>query len=273
MLPIPAEVRALERRGAARGRRPSSRPAAPTAARRTRAAIAAVDALGERMNAWVYEQARRLTAAGKLVGVVGGDHSVPFGAIRAAAEEHPGPGRPPPRRPLPTCATPTRASAGRTRRSCTTCCATSPAVARIVQVGIRDYSDDEDALITANPDRAASPSSIPTSAAQLFDGEAWSRITHRIVAALPREVYLSFDIDGLDPALCPHTGTPVPGGLSFPEVSALLRAVVETRPPHRRLRPQRGRARSRRRGVGRQRRRAAALQADRIRAPVQLTSE
>ena len=34
----------------------------------------------------------------------------------------------------------------------------------------------------------------------------------------PREVYLSFDIDGLDPALCPHTGTPVPGGLSFPEV-------------------------------------------------------
>jgi agmatinase len=63
---------------------------------------------------------------------------------------------------------------------------------------------------------------------QLFDGEAWSRITHRIAAALPREVYLSFDIDGLDPALCPHTGTPVLGGLSFPEVSALMRAVVET---------------------------------------------
>ena len=33
---------------------------------------------------------------------------------------------------------------------------------------------------------------------------------------LPEQVYLSFDIDGLDPTLCPHTGTPVPGGLSFP---------------------------------------------------------
>ena len=49
-----------------------------------------------------------------------------------------------------------------------------------------------------------------------------------MLESLPQHVYLSFDIDGLDPALCPHTGTPVLGGLSFPEVSALLRAVVET---------------------------------------------
>jgi agmatinase len=41
-------------------------------------------------------------------------------------------------------------------------------------------------------------------------------------------VYVSFDIDGLDPALCPHTGTPVVGGLSFPEASGLLRTLVES---------------------------------------------
>jgi agmatinase len=51
---------------------------------------------------------------------------------------------------------------------------------------------------------------------------------NRIVAELPRTVYVSFDIDGLDPSLCPHTGTPVPGGLSFAEAAALLRGVVES---------------------------------------------
>jgi agmatinase len=49
-----------------------------------------------------------------------------------------------------------------------------------------------------------------------------------MVALLPRDVYVSFDVDGLDPSLCPHTGTPVPGGLSFPEACLLLRTVVES---------------------------------------------
>jgi agmatinase len=46
------------------------------------------------------------------------------------------------------------------------------------------------------------------------------------VAELPREVYVSFDIDGLDPALCPGTGTPVLGGLSFAEATRILKEVV-----------------------------------------------
>jgi agmatinase len=41
-------------------------------------------------------------------------------------------------------------------------------------------------------------------------------------------VYVSFDIDALDPALCPNTGTPVVGGLSFAEAVALLRTLVES---------------------------------------------
>ena len=45
---------------------------------------------------------------------------------------------------------------------------------------------------------------------------------------LARNVYLSFDIDGLDPSRCPHSGTRVPGGLSFQQVVALLSYVVES---------------------------------------------
>ena len=58
---------------------------------------------------------------------------------------------------------------------------------------------------------------------------------------------ISFDIDGLDPALCPHTGTPVPGGLSFAEAVAPAAHGGRHRAQDRGLRPERGRARPRRR--------------------------
>ena len=225
MLPIPGEVRAWSdeaRRVAA----PIIAAGGSDGSAAHAAAIATVDGLGDRMNGWVYEQARRLTAAGKLVGVLGGDHSVPYGAIRAAAEAHPGMGV----LHLDAHADLRDAYEGFRWSHASimfNVLRDLPGVGRIVQVGIRDYSDDEDALITARSDRLTTFFD-PDLRRQLFEGENWSRIVHRIVATLPREVYLSFDIDGLDPALCPHTGTPVLGGLSFPEVSALLRVVVET---------------------------------------------
>ena len=49
-----------------------------------------------------------------------------------------------------------------------------------------------------------------------------------VLDPLPHNVWLSWDIDGLDPSLCPNTGTPVPGGLSWQQAMALLRALVES---------------------------------------------
>jgi agmatinase len=49
-----------------------------------------------------------------------------------------------------------------------------------------------------------------------------------IIESLPEKVYISFDIDGLDPRFCPHTGTPVPGGLDFHEAVELIKAVALT---------------------------------------------
>jgi agmatinase len=46
-----------------------------------------------------------------------------------------------------------------------------------------------------------------------------------IVSSLPQKVFISFDIDGLDPKLCPNTGTPVPGGFELQEAIALIKAV------------------------------------------------
>jgi agmatinase len=64
--------------------------------------------------------------------------------------------------------------------------------------------------------------------ARRLGGETWATQCARIVADLPRAVYLSFDIDGLDPTLCPNTGTPVPGGLTFHQATYLIAEVVRS---------------------------------------------
>jgi agmatinase len=45
---------------------------------------------------------------------------------------------------------------------------------------------------------------------------------------LSDKVYISFDIDGLQPTYCPNTGTPVPGGLAYEEVKFLLSKLAES---------------------------------------------
>jgi agmatinase len=47
-----------------------------------------------------------------------------------------------------------------------------------------------------------------------------------MVDALPEKVYISFDIDGLDPKLCPNTGTPVAGGLEFEQAVYLMETII-----------------------------------------------
>ena len=49
-----------------------------------------------------------------------------------------------------------------------------------------------------------------------------------IIANLPDKIYLSFDIDGLDPKLCPNTGTPVAGGFETEQVLYLIQLIIES---------------------------------------------
>jgi agmatinase len=51
----------------------------------------------------------------------------------------------------------------------------------------------------------------------------------RVVESLAPDVYVSIDVDGMDPSIMPATGTPEPGGLSWAEITGLLRAVAERR--------------------------------------------
>ena len=95
---------------------------------------------------------------------------------------------------------------------------------RLVQVGIRDYSPGE-ARRARDDDRVATFFDADLQRAALR-GEAFAKTCRPIVDALPGRVWVSLDVDGLYPALCAHTGTPVPGGLSVAQVRFLVEAVL-----------------------------------------------
>ncbi|HKS22466.1 MAG TPA: agmatinase family protein [Thermoanaerobaculia bacterium] len=193
----------------------------------TRRAAAAVNEVSEQLNEWVYEETSALLEQGKLVVTLGGDHSVPFGAIRAHAERFPLLGI----LHLDAHADLRDAYEGFTwsHASIFHCVMTRLGnVAKLVQAGVRDLGNAESAMIEGSGGRIVTFFDADV-AARKEQGTPFAAIADEIVAQLPRDVYLSWDIDGLDPTLCPGTGTPVPGGLSWNEAIGLLRALVRAK--------------------------------------------
>ena len=189
----------------------------------TREAAEKVNALGARVNEWVYEQTRTLLDAGKMPVILGGDHAVPFGAMRAYAEEYPGLGI----LHLDAHADLRDAYEGFTWSHASifnNVMRKIDAVGKLVQVGLRDLGQAERRMIDDSNGRIVAFYDAEM-AARKEEGVPFARIADEIIAALPNDIYLSWDIDGLDPTLCPGTGTPVPGGLSWNEAIGLLRAI------------------------------------------------
>ncbi len=184
-----------------------------------------INEASETLCAEVYAECKRWLDEGKIVGLVGGDHSTPFGLIRAVAEREGPVGI-------------LHVDAHADLRECYEGFDNSHAsimynvmtrvegIARLVQVAVRDMCDAEyrfsaaDARIARFTDRELSEG--------MFSGRTWHEMCEQIVALLPEKVYVSFDIDGLSPDLCPHTGTPVPGGLGFQQAVYLLDAVARS---------------------------------------------
>jgi agmatinase len=188
------------------------------------AALAKVNALSEKMNGWVYKTTKHWLDQGKIVGVVGGDHSTPFGAIRAYAEKYPGLGV----LHLDAHADLRDAYEGFTWSHASIMFNVMqhvPNVKKLVQVGIRDFGEAEYSMIRDSNGRIHTFFDARLARARL-DGMPWREQVDTIVNELPQNVYLSWDIDGLEPTLCPNTGTPVPGGLTFVQAVALLEGVV-----------------------------------------------
>ena len=176
-----------------------------------------------KMNAWVKERAQHFLAQDKTVGLLGGDHSTPLGMMQALAEHVGEFGI----LQIDAHADLRDAYEGFefSHASIMFNALKIPQVTRLVQVGIRDYCEEEVEVIAQSEGRVLTYYDRDIKHAQ-YSGESWAQICDKIVVNLPERVYLSFDIDGLDPKLCPHTGTPVAGGFEAEQVLMLLEKAV-----------------------------------------------
>lgn len=176
------------------------------------------------LNNYVYAESKKWLERGKIVGLVGGDHSVPLGLIKALSERYSDMGI----LHIDAHADLRNAYEGfvYSHASIMYNVLNETSLKKLVQVGVRDTCDDE-VEMAKNDSRIESFSDYALSQMK-FEGENWATIATKIVDSLPQNVYVSFDIDGLSPDNCPNTGTPVLGGLSFHESVYLINKVVES---------------------------------------------
>ena len=177
------------------------------------------------MNSWVKETAQAVLNKNKFAALVGGDHSTPLGLMQAVGEKHAEFGI----LHFDAHADLRDAYEGFTYSHASimfNALREIPQLKKLVQIGIRDYCEEERNLIDQSNGRVEAYYDRDLKA-RLYAGQAWKEICTEAVEKLPENVYVSFDIDGLDPKLCPNTGTPVPGGLELEQALYMVQTLVE----------------------------------------------
>lgn len=178
----------------------------------------------KRMVDRVHERATSWLEKGKIVATLGGDHSTPLGLMQALAQRHDDFGI------LQIDAHMDLREAYEgfeySHASIMTNAMIDANISKLVQVGIRDYCEEEKSF--AERDHRVTTYFDEVVQKRKWRGEGWPSIVDGMIQDLPSNVYVSFDLDGLYPSLCPNTGTPVPGGLSFYEAVYLIEAVVKS---------------------------------------------
>ena len=164
----------------------------------------------------VEETVGGLADAGKLPVMLGGEHSLTIGAVRALAQRHPG------LSVLQLDAHADMRDSYQGSRYSHACVMRrvreTVGDSNVAQAGIRSISSEEmqhirDAGVTGvhlyTPGQYNDPAAID-----------------ELLAGLGETVYVTVDLDGLDPSIMPAVGTPEPGGLSWQETLGILRAVA-----------------------------------------------
>lgn len=175
----------------------------------------------------VHEKTQRILSENKVPGLLGGDHSTPLGAIQAVCEKYQGDVG---LLHIDAHADLRQAYQGFQHSHASimrNVCELKVRPSHLVQVGIRDFCREEFDFIKKNEGFICTHFDHKLKTA-LFRGESWLSQCEEILRPLPQNVYISFDIDGLSPEFCPHTGTPVPGGLSFDQATALLATLGQS---------------------------------------------
>lgn len=179
----------------------------------------------ENLNIYIKNTCIQLLRQGKLVGILGGDHSTSLGFLRALSERYDRFGI----LQIDAHADLRKAYEGfqYSHGSIMFNALKLPAVGKIVQVGIRDFCEEEMQMMQRAGGRVKTFFDSDIKEAY-YRGKNWTAQCEEIIKELPDLIYISFDIDGLNPKLCPHTGTPVPGGFELEQLSYLLKQIVKS---------------------------------------------
>lgn len=190
-----------------------------------KATLNEVNEASQYLNQWVENTCTYFINKGKKIALIGGDHSTPFGIIKALSKKYETFGI----LQIDAHADLRKAYEGFNYSHASimyNVLEKIPTVEKLIQVGIRDYCDEEYDYIQQHPTRIKTFFDQKIKEEQ-FNGKSWNGITNDIIAELPDNIYISFDIDGLRPDLCPNTGTPVPGGFELEEVFYLFKKIQE----------------------------------------------
>jgi agmatinase len=174
----------------------------------------------------VKSKSKAYLDANKIVGVIGGEHSVPLGLLEALNDKYNegfGVLQIDAHADLRTAYEGFKQSHASIFFNALECAN----LKKLVQVGIRDVAPVEIDLINNSKGRIKTYFDFEIKE-ELFKGNTWSAIVEQIVNDLPNNVYISFDIDALHPSLCPNTGTPVPGGFQLEEIRFLFKKLADS---------------------------------------------
>jgi len=175
------------------------------------------------LNDYVEEVTDKLLKDDKIVGLVGGDHSTPLGYMKALSKKYKDFGI----LHIDAHADLREAYLGLeySHASIFFNALKIKNISKLVQVGIRDFCNQENDLIKKEQKRISSFTDYEIKK-DIFCGKTLKKKFSEIIKELPENVYVSFDIDGLVPYLSPSTGTPVIGGFTVDEIVFLLEELI-----------------------------------------------
>ncbi len=182
-----------------------------------------LDVASNMMISKVEEVIQKHLTNSKIIGLVGGEHTISLGAVRAFASQ----------KPVSILhfdahadMRPTYAGMEFTHASVMHHISNLDNVNSITSVGIRNMSPAEFEIMSNQNNSFLFTSNKIWE--QIFKGEPWDKIADEIISTIESDfVYITFDIDVLEPSLCPSTGTPVPGGLTYAQSVYLIKKLVQ----------------------------------------------
>ena len=187
--------------------------------------IQKINTLSQKINEWVLYKYNQLSSKNNMIVLLGGEHSIALSSFQAIAQKT--------KKNYGILQIDAHKDLRKAYQGYTYSHASvfynllmsNFAPQALVQVGIRDFSQEEQLFAERFKDKVFVFYDRHLKYS-LHTGRTWQSLCQDIVALLPQNVYISLDIDGLSPLLCPGTGTPVPGGLDFDQLITLFKCLA-----------------------------------------------